>query len=73
MRTKSYEGYYLLDGEVLARVEDEENGIASVFHERDGRWHPAHHIARKVTGIGGDANFDKISEKEVRLRFPKAF
>ncbi len=32
-----------------------------------------HHVARKVTGIGGDADFDKLSESEARKRFPKAF
>ena len=68
----SYEGYYLLyDGTVLARVNP--GHTAHIFREREGVWHPADHVIHKVTGFGGDTDFDKTTEAQARLRFPKAF
>jgi len=67
--------YYLLFGPEsirLGRVENERQGLGSVFHP-DGVWRSATGLAREVTGMGGDSDFDEVSEKEARERFPQAF
>jgi len=64
--------YYLLNqGATLARVEDRVHCVASVF--RNGGWHRANHVAADVTGIGGDADYDEVSEAEAKRRFPEAW
>jgi len=64
--------YYLLqDGQVLARVEDNVLMKASVFG--DGKWTRVDHVALKVTGIGGDADFEQVSEKQAKTLYPEAF
>ena len=44
---------------------------AEVF--RDGAWHEANHVSHQVTGIGGDSDFQRISDEEAPRRFPEAF
>jgi len=62
--------YYLLNqGATLARVEDRVHCVASVF--LNGGWHRADHVAADVTGIGGDADYDEVSEVEAKRRVPR--
>jgi hypothetical protein len=64
--------YYLLqEGKVLARVDDPKQCEASVF--RNGAWASADHVAAKVTGIGGDADYDDVTETKAKELFPAAF
>ncbi len=71
MSAEGYKYYVLYNGEQkLARTQGILN--AYVFHHESG-WQQADHIARHVTGLGGDADFDEITEVEARERFPKAF
>jgi hypothetical protein len=63
--------YYLMDRRKLGRVEEHVFGPAYLF--TDGVWRRSYSLARHVTGIGGDSDFEKISEAEARHRFPDAF
>lgn len=63
--------YYLMDRKDLGRVEEHVFGPAYLFHK--GVWRRSPSLARHVTGIGGDSDFEKISEAEARRRFPDAF
>jgi hypothetical protein len=65
--------YYLLrDGTILARVLDQPAGIAEIYGKDKG-WTRADHVAAKVTGMGGDADFDEVGEPEAKKLFPTAF
>ena len=64
--------YYLLqDGQVLARVEDNVLMRASIYG--DEKWTRVDHVALKVTGIGGDADFEQVSEQKAKKLYPEAF
>jgi hypothetical protein len=60
-----------MDRKKLGRVEEHVFGPAYLF--TDGVWRKAPGLAHHVTGIGGDSDFEKITEAEARRRFPDAF
>ncbi len=64
--------YYLLhEGKVLGRVDDPSRMKGSVF--RPDGWVRADHVAAKVTGQGGDSDFEEIDEAKAKKLFPAAF
>jgi hypothetical protein len=62
--------YYLFyDRRYLVKVVDH----AEAFQFLDGKWNRADTFASKVSGMGGDADFDAVTQDEAKKLFPGAF
>jgi hypothetical protein len=62
------EYFLFFDGRYLVKVID--HGTA--FRFTDGKWDRCDSFASKVSGMGGDADFESVTLAEVRKRFPTA-
>ncbi len=63
------EYYLFFDRRYLVKVIDH----AEAFRFLNGQWDRADSFRARVTGMGGDADFESITEVQAKKLFPDAF